>query len=187
MKLETTLDNYTLLKFAHVVSAIVWLGGGFAMVLLATLFARRPDPTDLLGVIRQIAYLGPRLFMPVSILTLVTGLAATHVGGFGWPAWVVLGLLGIAVTSLLGALKLGPTCEKAILLSETKGIQAAKVEMQKLLPFARFDYAMQFAIVFLMVTKPDWQDVPVLAGLALTTCLALLAAFQPAPRRLTSA
>lgn len=181
------MDAYLLLKFTHVVSAIVWLGGGFAMVLLAMLFAKRPDPTDLLGVIRLIAYLGPRLFIPVSVITLLTGLATTYVGGFGWPAWVVLGLVGIAATALIGALKLGPACENALALAEAEGVQAARHEMLKLLPFARFDYAIQFAIVFLMVAKPDWQDLPVLLGLAMTVLIALAAAFKCAPRRFTSA
>ncbi|WP_309665879.1 DUF2269 family protein [Tabrizicola sp.] len=180
------MDLYVLLKFAHVASAIVWLGGGFTLVLLAFLFAKRPNPADLLGVIRLVAFLGPRLFLPTSILTLLTGLATTYVGGFGWPAWVVLGLAGIAVTALVGAIKLGPTCENAIAISDTKGVHAARHEMLKLLPLARFDYTTQFVIVFLMITKPDWQDVPVLAGLAMIVVMALVAAFQPAPRSLKS-
>jgi uncharacterized membrane protein len=186
MRRENPMDAFLLFKTLHVISAIVWLGGGLSLVLLAFLFARRPDPADLLGVIRLVAFLGPRLFLPASILTLLTGLAATHTGGFGWPAWVVLGLAGIAVTAVLGALKLGPACDKVIALSDSKGAQAARPEMVKLLPLARFDYTTQFAIVFLMVTKPDWQDVPVLAGVAVIVLAALVAAFLPVPRALKS-
>lgn len=180
------MDIYTLLKFAHVLSAVIWLGGGFTMALLAHQFARRPDPTELLGVIRLTAHLGPRLFLPLSVLTLLTGLGATVVGGFGWPAWVVLGLVGIALTSVLGAVKLGPTSERAVSLADTKGITAARREMQKLLPLARIDFALHFAIVFLMVVKPGWQDIPLLAGIGTIVALAVLATFQRAPRTLTN-
>ena len=43
------------------------------------------------------------------------------------------------------------------------------------------DYAVQFAIVFLMVTKPGWSDFAVFGGISSVIALAVLAALRPVP------
>ena len=51
--------------------------------------------------------------------------------------------------------------------------------LRRIYRLAAFDYAVQFAITFLMVVKPGWQDVATLAGLGAVVTLAVLAAFGP--------
>ncbi len=176
------MDTYVLLKFAHVAAAIVWLGGGVAFLVLASASARKADPARLMTVVAQVAFLGQRLFMPASIVTLLTGLAAVHLGGFGWPAWAVLGLGGIAATMALGALKLGPMSEQITVTARRVGPDVARAHALELLRWVRFDYVLQFAIVFLMVVKPAWQDVQLLAGVGLAVLLAGFAILGLQPR-----
>ena len=44
------------------------------------------------------------------------------------------------------------------------------------------DYAIQFAIVFLMVVKPSWSDFAVFGGIGSIILLAALVALRPIPR-----
>jgi uncharacterized membrane protein len=187
LNLVVKMDIYLIVKFVHVVSAVVWLGGGFALLLLASVQVEKAEPARIMAVIAQVAYLGPRLFLPASILTLLSGLSAVYLGGFGWHAWIVFGFGGIAVTTLLGALKLGPMSDRVVALAKHKGPHAALSDAMTLIRLARFDYVMQFSIVFLMVAKPDWQDT---TGLAIPALAVLLAAFmtvRPSARLVTNA
>ena len=180
------MDIYLVVKFLHVVCAVVWLGGGFALLLLASVQATKAEPGRILVIVSQVAYLGPRLFMPASVLTLLTGLGAVYLGAFGWPAWVVPGLSGIAVTALLGALKLGPMSGRVVALAKAKGADTALPGAMAIIRLARFDYVMQFSIVFLMVAKPDWQDLAVLGLPALAVLLAGFITIRPAKIRATN-
>jgi uncharacterized membrane protein len=187
LNLVAKMDLYLVLKFLHVIAAVVWLGGGFSLLLLATVQVEKAEPARIMAVVAQVAYLGPRLFLPASIVTLLTGLGAVYLGGFGWHAWIVLGFAGIAVTTLLGALKLGPMSERIVALAKHKGPHAALSDAMTLIRLARFDYVMLFSIVFLMVAKPDWQDTTVLAIPALAVLLAGFMTVRPTAYPLPSA
>lgn len=174
------MDFYLVLKFFHILSAVIWLGGSFTLLLLATVQITKVEPERLLATIGQVAYVGPRLFMPASLATLLTGFGAVYLAGFGWPAWVVLGFAGIVVTAMLGALKLGPMSGKVLQIAQMQGLDEAWPEAIALVRLARFDNVMLFSIVFLMVVKPDWQDLLLLAIPALAVLLGALMVNRPA-------
>lgn len=177
------MDLYVMLKFGHVAAAVVWLGNGSALVLLGMILSRRGDAQGFMALIGNVALLGPRLFLPASIATLLTGVALVLVGGHGWPAWVVLGLAGIAFTALFGALVLGPSAERAVAMAARVGARVAQADGRRLLRLAKFDYVVQFAIVFVMVAKPGWDQ----PGALMAAAMAILAgavAFLQAPRRI---
>jgi uncharacterized membrane protein len=173
------MDFALLIKFAHVSAAMVWLGGGLAMILAATLMGPNARPDQIMSVIRMVALIGPRLLMPASIATLLTGLWLAIYGGYGWPAWLVLGLVGIAFTAALGALVLGPTSERAARTAASLGNDAAMGDARRLIRIGRFDYVVQFAIVFLMVAKPDWSEVPLLAAIGLAVLAGAALTLRP--------
>jgi len=176
------MDVFLVLKYAHVVSAILWLGGGFALLLACGMMAGRARAADQLSVVRVVALLGPRLFMPASIATLATGVALTVTAGWGWQPFTILGLAGIAFTALFGALVLGPAAERAVRRADAEGPVAALADARRLIRLARFDYAVQFAIVFLMVVKPGWSEMATFAAIGGVLALAALASFRPAPQ-----
>ncbi len=178
------MDLYLSLKFLHVTSAMLWLGGGMALLLLGMLRGTASEPERLLGIFEHVVYLAPRLFLPASIATLVTGLAATVVGGHGWPAWIVLGFGGILVTALLGALKIGPSAKRVLAEAARGGPTVAFPQAQAVLRIVKFDYVLQFGIVFLMVTKPSWDDTVPLATVGIAVLMAALSFLLPPGRRL---
>ncbi|QYK43245.1 MAG: DUF2269 family protein [Paracoccaceae bacterium] len=177
------MDLYTGLKFMHVLCAVVWLGGGFAFILLGSVLVARASGDaahgSLTALIRHTAFIGPRLFMPASLLTLLTGISLVFAGGLGWPAWIVLGLAGIAFTAVLGAVAIGPEAERLAAQGPSVDLAGA----QRLMRLGRFDYVVQFAIVFLMVAKPGWGDQAVLGGVALAVLVGAVLCLRPAQRR----
>lgn len=158
------MDAYTILKFLHVVVAIAWLGGGFAMVFLAVLAERARDDARFMAVVGQTAHIAPRVFAPGSGLVLLLGVLMVWTAGYAWgEAWIVLGLLGILVTGGLGALVLTPLAERSKSLAAEPGREREALEVaRRLMTLAKFDLVMLFTIVFLMVAKPGWSDWPAL-------------------------
>jgi uncharacterized membrane protein len=155
------VDLYSILKYMHVVLAILWLGGGMALIVAGRLFQAGPDRAPFLAVVDQVVALSPRIFIPASILLLVSGLAMVWTAGLGWPAWIVLGIAGIAFTAIFGIIKLKSLADSAQVAGRAGDQARAHGLGTTLLRLASFDYCVQFAIVWLMVTKPQWGD-PVL-------------------------
>jgi uncharacterized membrane protein len=179
------MDFVSLLKFIHISAAVLWVGGGIAMLLGGLLLARTRPADDQMAHIRTVALLGPRLFMPASLLTLLSGLSLQVAAGWGWQPFTVLGLIGVAFTAAFGAMVLGPSCERAAKMAQSWGAVSALPMLRRIYRLAAFDYAVQIGIVFLMVVKPGWQDLAILGGLGAIITLAALAAFRPLPRLTT--
>ncbi len=176
------MDIATLLKFAHVFAAVLWVGGGFTMIIAGVVLAGRSSAETQLAVVRATVLLAPRLFVPLSVFTLASGVTLLFVAGWGWQPFTTLGLAGVIFTAAFGTFVLGPMCEKVVKLEETHGAQAAIAPLRRLQRLAAMDYAVQFAIVFLMVTKPGWSDFAVFGGIGSVIALAVLAALRPVPR-----
>jgi uncharacterized membrane protein len=177
--MEIAMDFATILKFVHITTAILWVGGGFSLVLAGILLGRSAPATVQVQHARTMGLLGPRFFMPVSIATLASGLALVFLAGWGWQPFTVLGLLGVVLTSAFGMLVIGPSCGQVASLAETQGPVAALPVLRRLYRLVGLDYALQFAVVFLMVAKPGWQDVAIFAGLGAILALAAMATFRP--------
>ena len=176
------MDFATTLKFAHVLAAVLWVGGGFTTLLASILLKGRSPAEAQLAIVRATTLLAPRLFIPASILTLATGVTLLFIAGWGWQPFTVLGLAGVVFTAGFGALVLGPSCERALKLADTHGAEAAIPSLRRVQRLALMDYAVQFAIVFLMVVKPSWSDFAIFGGIGAIIILAALAALRPLPR-----
>lgn len=55
---------YAIFKFVHVTFAVVWIGGGTLLTILALVAERGDDPMEVVIVARQAALVGERLFAP---------------------------------------------------------------------------------------------------------------------------
>lgn len=176
------MDFTTALKFAHVLAAVLWVGGGFTTILAGILLARRATAQNQLVILQAVTLLAPRLFIPASVFTLASGVTLLFAAGWGWQPFTTLGLAGVLFTVSFGAVVLGPSCERALKLADTHGAESAIPSLRRVQRLAMMDYSVQFAIVFLMVVKPGWQDVSVFTGLAIVIALAAAAALRPMPR-----
>ncbi len=153
------MDLYLLLKLVHVVGAIVWVGGASILTLLCVLLDRRGDDHATLTGVSYVALLGNRVFAPLGLGVIVTGLVLAWLAGTGFAAWTVLAVVIVAGTFTLGALVLGPTCERTVKLWAETGDTASAIGLgRRVLRLVKLDLGGQFAIIALMVLKPGWTD-----------------------------
>ncbi|MFN4192884.1 MAG: DUF2269 family protein [Tabrizicola sp.] len=176
------MDFVTYLKFAHVLAAVLWVGGDFAMIFATTLMSRHASAQAQLAVVRATVLMATRLFIPISIFTLASGVALLLLADWGWQPFTVLGLAGVLFTAGFGTFILGPSCDRAVKLADTHGTETTIPALRRIQRLAAIDYSVQSGIVFLMVVKPGWSDLGVLAGLAAVLVLAALATLRPLPR-----
>jgi uncharacterized membrane protein len=103
MALAATL--YDWLLFLHVLAAMVWVGGGVALAVLAARVLRDPDEAAVPRFTRSLRALGPLVLAPATIAVVALGVALvleSDAWDFG-QLWVQLGLGLFAAAFLVGA------------------------------------------------------------------------------------
>lgn len=96
------------LHFAHIAGAVVWVGGGIVLSVIAGRVRRNGDATLLAEFAHTLSYIGLRVFMPAVVVVLVTGvwLVSSEASGDFAALWVELALAAFAVAFVLGAVYL---------------------------------------------------------------------------------
>jgi len=148
---------YFVFKSIHVFFAIIWLGGGSMLALLAWRANRAKDTGQLLVIGKQAEFLGTRVFMPSSLIVLAMGFVLMHKGGFSYgDFWTLFGLVGWGVSFVVGAAFLGPQAGKLGKLMETHGPDDPMViaRLDRVLNVARVDMILVLLIAIDMVAKP---------------------------------
>jgi uncharacterized membrane protein len=100
------LDSW--LHFMPVLAAIVWVGGGFMLVLIALRARSRSNPASITAFARMLPCVGLGVLMPAVLLVLVTGVWMVFENSqwkFSLP-WVLLAQALFAVAFLVGAVYL---------------------------------------------------------------------------------
>lgn len=121
---------------------------------------RADDPNEIAMLARWAAWVGEKLFAPAGGIVLAMGIAMLIHGGdpiIAWGKfWVIVGLIGYAVTMFTGIAILSPQAKRIAELSETKGTTAPETiaAIRKILILARIDVAVLLVVVADMVTKP---------------------------------
>jgi uncharacterized membrane protein len=149
--------TFNVYKMIHVVAAVVWVGGGATLVVLALLTERENDPRALAALGEKVEFIATRVFIPSSLVVLLFGILMMMKGDLDWGQfWVVAGLVGFAATFLTGIAFLQPQTKKFDALVEDRGVDAPETQaaLRKLLLVARFDVAMLLLVVADMTAKP---------------------------------
>ena len=145
-----------ILKFLHVLSVIVWVGGGVMLQIL--LWRSNLAGPDNARVFNQSAeWTHQRLFMPASFAALIFGVWLVIAGGYDFAdLWITLGFVGFAISAVIGMAVLGPTSKKMKELIEQRGPNDPVVThmSRRIDLFGRIDLVVLIAVVFVMVTKP---------------------------------
>ena len=58
---------YDWFKAAHVLAAVIWVGGGVALNVLAVLTQRENDPLRMVHFAKQAEFVGTRIFTPDTV------------------------------------------------------------------------------------------------------------------------
>jgi uncharacterized membrane protein len=148
---------YAVFKMTHVGVAIFWIGGGLLLTVLAIRAERAGDPEEITRIARQAAFAGEKLFAPAGLVVLAMGITMVindHIG-FG-TTWVIIGLVGYALTFTTGIAVLAPLSKKVASLSDSVGPTAPETQavIARLLLVARVDIAVLLLVVADMLVKP---------------------------------
>jgi uncharacterized membrane protein len=150
------IDATNILKFLHVLSAAIWVGGGFMLQMLLWR-ARRLGPEASAEFNKAAEWTSQHVFMPTSFATLAFGIAVTVVGPWSFSElWITLGFVGFAISAINGMAVLGPTAKKMKALVEERGPNdpVAAHMARRLDLFGRLDLVVLIAVVFIMIVKP---------------------------------
>src|SRR5687767_9084626 len=94
---------YNILKFVHIVSIIVWIGGLTMLFLLNRRVAKLGKPELARALGEQGGPLSMMLFMPAVVITLITGIGMVQVGRLGFSqTWILWGIIGTVVSFVVG-------------------------------------------------------------------------------------
>lgn len=150
---------YLAFKAVHVVSAVLWIGGGAFLTFMAMATERAEDPGRLIAVARQAEWGAMRIFVPASFVVLAMGIAMTINGDLDWGQfWLVFGLIAWAISTTVGIGFLTPHIKKLTRLLEDHDARDPEVQavVAPLLLAARLDIALLLLIVVDMTVKPSF-------------------------------
>jgi hypothetical protein len=101
-------------------------------------------------------WLSPRLFMPAGITTLLSGITLVAVGRAEFAqTWIILALVGVAVTIALGATQMGPLIGRIHTLLKEEGSSDAVAPLaHRLALYTRIDLVILLLVLLDMVLKP---------------------------------
>jgi uncharacterized membrane protein len=148
---------YLTFKAVHVSFAVIWIGGGVLLTILGIVAERSNDPAQLAAVAQQAATVGEKFFSPVSLVTLLAGIAMMLNTNWGWGHfWIIAGLVGFASTFVVGIGFLGPRSKKLHAVMQTSGPTSSEAQaaIKQILLIARIDVAVLLLVVVDMVVKP---------------------------------
>ena len=148
---------YELLKFLHILAAIVWVGGNVTLQLLTVLVLRSGDGPRRAALGRESEWIGTRVFTPVSGILLLLGILLVLEGDWSWgEPFVSGGLLIWLVSLVIGLAFLGPESGRIGNLVKAEGPEspAVRARIDRVLLVSRLDLILLVIAVFLMVAKP---------------------------------
>jgi len=146
------VNELTILTSIHVLAAVFWVGGGFALNVAMALAARSPEPTGRLATFRLAEFLSLKVFVPLAVIVLATGIWLTADYYEFEDLWIVLGLVGLVTAITVGVFYLHPKSKQAI-----AGIEQGRPPPpgRNWVPIvARLNLLLVSAIVVIMVIKP---------------------------------
>ena len=150
------MSFYQLLVYIHILCAVIWVGGGVTVQILAIRAQRTGDPVEAIGAFRQAEYVGTRVFLPASIILFVAGLIMVAQAWSFSQLWISVSMGLWIVSALAGALYLGPRAKQVVALFESEGptSPAGQAIVGRLALVSRLELLSFAIIIALMVFKP---------------------------------
>jgi uncharacterized membrane protein len=148
---------YFVFKMLHVGAAVIWVGGGLFITIIAILAELANDDDQLLQIGHWAENVAGRLFPVMSFVVLGFGIAMTSNGDIPYNQfWLIFGLVAWALSAATGILFLGPESKRLNRAAAEHGPKAPEVQarLRRILLVVRVDVALMFLIVFDMVAKP---------------------------------
>ena len=140
---------------AHVLAAVIWVGGG-AFALTLGYYIRNRDIETRVEYTRWTEWLGPRFFAPLSVIVIIAGpLLADRLFDFD-QTWITLGFIGWGLSFVIGIVFYPREQKRREQLIEQHGIQHESIaaSVNRVLTVASIDTLIVVLVVIDMTTKP---------------------------------
>ena len=150
------MDFYELLKSVHVLGAVIWVGGATATQLYAMRAKSSGEPARLAAFARDAEWVGPRVFLPMSLILVVTGFAMIADRNWDYEAWIIIALVAWAASAITGAAFLGPESGRVAAAVEREGPESPEAQrrISRIFLISRIELLILLVIVVDMVVKP---------------------------------
>jgi uncharacterized membrane protein len=148
---------YEALLFAHILGAVVWIGGAAMHVALVALAKRSGNREDVVKLVGWDDRLGLPVYVPAALLVLLAGIGLVEEGGWGWDQpWVIAGLVLIGVAIIGGAAFYIPTGRRIqeAVAEEGPGSERAARLIDNLERVARLELLLFATAIYVMTAKP---------------------------------
>lgn len=151
------MTYYEFLVFLHVLAAIVWVGGAAALQVQGLRAQTARDPLRLATVAGEAEWIGSRVFMPASLVVILTGVLGVVEADFDWGSgWISTGFGVWILSFLVGMGFLGPESGRIRRLIASEGPEgpAVQARIRRVLVVSRVELVLFVIVVWAMVAKP---------------------------------
>lgn len=151
------LTLYNLLKFLHVASVIIWIGGVSTLGIINARLARKRDRDGAAVLARQGSFYGQSVIAPAAGITLIAGIGMSILARISFSSlWIIWGLAGIFFSMALGAIYIRRVNEEiSRLILAPEGVDEALANaQQRLANLNLINLALLLSVVLAMVFKP---------------------------------
>ena len=149
------MSAYMLLRFVHVLLALIAVGGNLTYALWIRVGERQPE--HLAFTIRGIRTIDRAVANPAYLLLLVSGLGIVRLGGIPLAqGWLLLALGLYVIAALLGYFVYGPVVRRELAALERGGVDDAEYRRSRgqARTLGVWTTAIVLVILGLMVTRP---------------------------------
>lgn len=146
------------LAFVHILTAMVWVGTGVALVVATTRVMAGGDDERVVQFMGNVEFLGNWLVAPSAAAVVGTGIWITAIEewvGFS-QLWIILALIGVGISSVLGMGYFGPEGKRLGRMAAERGASDPELKRRnrRLLLVSRLDILVLVFLTWDMVFKP---------------------------------
>lgn len=147
---------YNAIKYVHVISAVIWVGGAFLAQILAIRAQRSTDPSELPRLGAALGEVGMKVFLPASVILFIAGAILTIQRWAFSDAWISIAIILWLLSAVTGAVYLGPQSARIgkLFASEGPASMKARAALTRVFIVSRLELSSFALIVFLMIFKP---------------------------------
>ena len=148
--------TYQWYLMVHILSVVVWVGGGVTMQLFTLRLMNATDEDRMAGFLKDVEWIGTRVYAPASLVVLVFGFLLVHEGNIGFPFWVVFGLAVVVYVFISDVVFLSPESKRVGVLVASRGSADPEVRrrLRRILALSRFENLLLLLVVVDMTIKP---------------------------------
>ena len=147
------MDNATkFFLFLHILTAVLWVGGGVTMHVFGQLARKSGDRGRMLQFSKDANWIGPRFYAPLSVVLLICGFVLVNkenwdisetfvsIGLAGWVVSFLIGVLYYArAQKKMDAIVAGDGLESDAFLAQYRQVMFVNIAEQLMLMFIVFD------------------------------------------------